>query len=54
MLQDETLVPNPFTQLPTILGYYIIFPLLTAGNYVQYKVLLAHSDRESYIIFKVT
>jgi hypothetical protein len=49
MLQDEIQVPLAFTKLPPIFLYYIIFPLLTAGNYVQYKVLLAHSDRYIYI-----
>ena len=37
-----------FHTIPTNspLSYY--FPLLTAGNYVRYKVLLAHSDRDRY------
>jgi hypothetical protein len=45
MLQDEIRVPNLFLQLPPVLLYNIIFPL-TAGNYVQYKVLLAQTERD--------
>jgi hypothetical protein len=52
MLQDEIRVPNLFLQLPPVLLYHIIFPP-TAENYVQYKVLLVHTERDTNIIFAV-